>query len=132
MYARKSSTPSAKPAAITGGASFASTGGRGFFMARPPGGLAAILAARTRRGRRRGVHITQAESDPGLVEIVRAHLHFDGVAGGDLDEMLAELARDVGQHDMTVGQLHAKHRSREYGDDLAFDFDRFAVRHRSG
>src|SRR6186997_3043796 len=99
--------PSAKPGG-TGATdvAFAASAGRDGFMARPPDGSAPVVTTRAWRRRRGGIHVAQAESDAGLVEIVRAHLHFDGVAGRNLDEVLAELARNVGQHDMAVGQLH--------------------------
>src|SRR6188768_1824682 len=113
MYARKSSMPSAKPGGTGAtGVAFAASVGRDGFMARPPDGSAPVVTTRARGRRRGGIDVPQAERDAGLVEIVWAHLHFDGVAGGDLDEVLAQLARNVGQHDMAVGQLHAKHRSR--------------------
>ena len=48
-------------------------------------------------------------------------------AGGNLDEMLAQLARDMGQHHVAVVELHAEHRAREHGDDFALHFDRFAI-----
>ena len=60
-------------------------------------------------GRRRG--LAHAIGDARLFEIVRTHLHLHPVARGDLDEVLPQLARNVGQHHVPVGQFNPEHRA---------------------
>src|SRR5690606_13035987 len=79
---------------------------------------------------RAGIGLTHAIRDACLFQIVGAHLHLHGVTRGDLDEVLAKLARDMGEHGVPVGELNPEHRPWQYGDDLSLHFDRFAVRHK--
>jgi len=76
-----------------------------------------------RDGTRVGLRV-EAVDDAGLGEVVLRHLHFHAIAGGQADEALAHLARDMGQDDvLAVVQLDAKHRAGKDRDDPAFNFD---------
>src|SRR5438552_3130569 len=55
----------------------------------------------------------EAVRDPAARQVVRRQLHLDLVARQDPDEVHAHLSRDVGQHLVTVLQLHAEHRVRQ-------------------
>lgn len=64
-------------------------------------------------------------NDAGLVEVVRGHLEFDTVAGGQADEALSHFSGDMRENEMIVGERHAEHGSREDCDDPAFNIDGF-------
>src|SRR5450830_710335 len=64
-----------------------------------------------------------AVDDPAAGQVVRAQLNDHAVLGEDPDVVLTHLARDVGEHSVAVGQLHAKHRVRQGLDNAAFDLD---------
>src|SRR5436309_11622516 len=64
-----------------------------------------------------------AVDDPSPRQVVGRQLHCHLVAGQDLDEVHAHLARDVGQDLVTVLQLHPEHRVREGLDYRTFDLD---------
>src|SRR5947207_3884265 len=61
------------------------------------------------------------DSTPG--EVVGTQLDADGVARQDADEVLSQLAGDVGQYLVPVLQAHLEHRVREWGHDLTLDLD---------
>lgn len=70
-----------------------------------------------------------AEGDARLPEIVGRHLHIHAITHADADEMLAHLARDVGQDFVTVGQGHAKHGARQHLGYRAGQFNGFFFSH---
>jgi hypothetical protein len=53
-----------------------------------------------------------------LAQIIRRHLEFNPVSQVQPDEALSHLARDVGEDNLTIGQLDTKHGSRKNGDDF--------------
>src|SRR5271170_4340072 len=76
-----------------------------------------------RDGTREGLRV-EAIDDTSLGEVVLRHRHLDAVAGGQADETLAHLARNMGENDvLAVVQLDAKHRAGQDRNDLALDFD---------
>lgn len=70
-----------------------------------------------------------AESDPRLVQVVGRHLDIHLVAHADADEVLAHLARNVGQDLVPSRQRDAKHRPRQNLRHGAGQFDRFFFSH---
>lgn len=74
---------------------------------------------RTIRARR----LLDAKRDTSLLQVVRAHFHFDAITGGEPDEVLPEFAGNMRQHDMAVREFDSEHGTRQHGNDLAFDFD---------
>lgn len=64
--------------------------------------------------------VTQTVDDTPFVEVIFTHLHFHRVTRRDLDEMLAQLSRDIGQHDVPIRKLHPKHGSGQHLLDFAF------------
>ena len=71
------------------------------------------------------LRIFQAVDDPGLFKVLGAHFHFNDVANRDLNEVLAQFARNMGKHLMPVLELGLKHGTGEDGGDLALYFDDF-------
>src|SRR5690606_6649366 len=70
------------------------------------------------------------EDDASAGQVVRAELHHDPVLREDPDVVLTHLARDVSQHNVTVGQLDSEHRVREGLHNGALDLnDAFLLRH---
>ena len=69
--------------------------------------------------------IAQAVNNACLIKIIGTHLHLYGVARSDLNEVLAELTRDVREHLVSVSQFDAKHSARQDSYDFAFDFNVF-------
>jgi hypothetical protein len=69
--------------------------------------------------------VAQAVNNACLIKIIGTHLHLYGVARSDLNEVLAELTRDVREHLVSVSQFDAKHSAWEDSYDLAFDFNVF-------
>src|ERR1700751_3596907 len=62
--------------------------------------------------------------DPTAVEVVRAELDLDLVAGEDPDVVLPHLPGDGRENGVaTAVELHPEHRARERFDDLAFNLD---------
>ena len=62
--------------------------------------------------------------DSTAVEVVRAELDLDLVAGENSDVVLAHLPGDGCENGMaTAVELHPEHRARERFDDLAFNLD---------
>src|SRR5947207_12621788 len=61
------------------------------------------------------------DSTPG--EVVGTQLDADRVARQDADEVLSQLAGDMGEHLVPVLQAHLEHRVRERGHDLTLDLD---------
>ena len=86
-------------------------------MERPGVWLRRRLASRTK-------DLFQPPGDARLGEVVLRHLHFHAIAGGQADETLAHLARDMGQDDvLAVVQLDTKHRAGQHCRDAAFDLN---------
>ena len=67
--------------------------------------------------------LAETVDDSGLVHIVGRHLQLHTIARRQPDETLAHLSGNVREHGVIVRQLHAEHRSREHGCDLAFQFN---------
>src|SRR5689334_4800919 len=68
------------------------------------------------------------DATPG--EVVRRQLHHHAVLGEDPDVVLAHLAADVGEHLVTVAQLHTEHRIGQRFSDRALELDHaFFLRH---
>src|SRR5262249_3602654 len=70
-----------------------------------------------------------AVGDPTLVEVVGRDGHGDDVTRQDADEVLADLARDVGDDLVPALQAHPELRVGQGGDDLALDLDGIFFRH---
>src|SRR6185503_6599093 len=66
----------------------------------------------------------QPVDDPAGGEVVGGQLDEHLVAGQDADEVLAHLARDVGEHLVLVLELHPEHGVREVLDHGRLDLDR--------
>ena len=64
-----------------------------------------------------------AVDDPATGQIVGGQLHDDAILWEDANVVLTHLARDVGEHLVSVGQLNAEHRVGQSLDNLALDFD---------
>lgn len=81
-------------------------------------------APKSTHGRRRiFVELLVAVDDAAACEVVRRKLHDHAVFRQDANVVLAHLAADVGEHPVTVFQLHAKTRIRERFNDPALDLD---------
>src|SRR5690606_12239013 len=80
---------------------------------------------RTRR--RRAVPYSErllvAVDDAAAGQVVRAQVHDHPILWEDADVVLTHLARDVGKHLVSVGELDSKHRIRQCLDDRALDLD---------
>ena len=74
---------------------------------------------------RAGCRLLLAEDDPRLRQIVGRKLDLHLVARHDADEMLPHFARDVGENDVVVCELHPEHGAGQNGSNLPFEFDRF-------
>jgi hypothetical protein len=75
-------------------------------------------------------NLAQTEGDPGLGQIVRRHLDADFVTDREADEMLAHLARNMGQHFvLIIVQRDLEHRSRQNRFNDAFQLDRLLYAH---
>ena len=61
--------------------------------------------------------------DPRLVQVVLRHLDVDLVADGDADEIFTQLAGDVREHLVAVGQLDAEHGAGQHLCDGSREFD---------
>ena len=72
--------------------------------------------------RPRGVVVFEALNDGRVFDGLRGDFHFDPVAHRELYKILAELARDVGEHLVTIEYLHPKHSAGQNGYDFSFDF----------
>ena len=70
-----------------------------------------------------------AVDDAPASEIVGRQLHRDLVPGQNLDEVHPHLARDVGEHLVSVLQLDAEHRVGKGLDDRPLDLDTLFFRH---
>ena len=79
----------------------------------------------------RGAAFGMAEGDARLAEIVGGHLDIHAVADADPDEMLAHLARDVGEDFVAVGQGHAKHGAGQHLGYRAGQFNGFFFCHKN-
>ena len=66
--------------------------------------------------------IAEAVNDARLVDVLGGHFHLHQVTDGDLDEVLAQLSGDVGQHLVAVFEFDAEHGPWEDGDDFTFYF----------
>src|SRR5262250_3154147 len=73
--------------------------------------------------------LTAAIDDAALGEVVRSHLHGDGIAGQDAYVVLTHLARDVRSHDVAILQLHPESRVGQGLDDLTFHLNRVFFGH---
>src|SRR6478609_8367796 len=71
-----------------------------------------------------------AVDDPTSCEVIRRELHHHAVLREDADVVLAHLAADVGEHLVTIAQLHAEHRIGQGFSDRALELDHaFFLRH---
>src|SRR5919112_995213 len=71
-----------------------------------------------------------AVDDPTTREVVRRELHHHAVLGADPDVVLAHLAADVGEHLVSIAQLHTEHRIRQGFRNGALELDHaFFLRH---
>src|ERR1051325_202947 len=70
-----------------------------------------------------------AADKPGLGGIAGRHLEVDLVADVDADEMLEQLAGDLGEDFMAVGQRDAEHGARQDLGYFAGGFDGFFLCH---
>src|SRR5260370_35213278 len=70
-----------------------------------------------------------AVRDPALVQVVGRNGNGDDVAGQNADEVLANLARDMGNDFVAGVQFDAKLGVPQGGHDLALDHDCFFLRH---
>ncbi len=64
----------------------------------------------------------EAIDDASLFRVVRRHFQFHAVTGDEPDETLAHLARDVGEHEVTVFQFDPEHGAGKDGVNGAFEF----------
>ena len=64
--------------------------------------------------------LTEPVNNASFVDVVGRHLELHAIAGSQADEALPHFARDVGEDDVIVCELHAEHRPGEHGGDLAF------------
>ena len=69
------------------------------------------------------------EDDAPLLEIVRRHLHDHPVSGQRLDAVLLHLAGRVGDHLVTIVELHAETGVGQHFGDRAFKFHQFFFCH---
>jgi hypothetical protein len=76
------------------------------------------------------IGIAESVSDPRLVEVVRAHLHLDEIAGRNLDEVLPQFSRDMGKNGVTVSQFHSKHGPRQDRYNFAFNLNGVIICHK--
>lgn len=67
----------------------------------------------------------QAPNDPGLVQIIRRHLHANTVPHGDSHPPLAHLSRNCREHPVPVVEHHAEHCSRQDALHLPLHFYMF-------
>ena len=65
----------------------------------------------------------QPPDDPGFVQIVGGHFHFNSVADCEPDPAFAHLPGDGGEDEVFVVQFDAEHGARQNGMDDSFDFD---------
>jgi hypothetical protein len=64
-------------------------------------------------------------NDARFVDIVGGHFQFHPVADGEANKAFAHLSGNVGENEMFVRELNAKHCARENGNDFSFQLDRF-------
>ena len=64
-----------------------------------------------------------AVGDAATGQVVGAQLDNNPILRKDPDVVLSHLARDVGEHFVSVGQLNTKHRVGQSFDNCAFDLD---------
>src|SRR5206468_4100884 len=67
--------------------------------------------------------------DARLVQIVRRHLDLHAVARRQTDETLAHFARDMGEHEVLVGEFDTEHRPGEHRGNFAFCFNSIIYTH---
>lgn len=70
----------------------------------------------------------RAPGDPALREIVDRNLDLYVISREDPDIILAEFARYVGKHRVSVGQLYFEQRVGQSLDDRALEFDNIVFR----
>ncbi len=73
--------------------------------------------------------LSESVNDSSLVQIVRRHFELHPVAVREADEMLAHLARNMGENLMLIRQLNPEHRSSEDGSNFTLGFDCLFCRH---
>lgn len=73
--------------------------------------------------RREKLESTDPPDDPGFIQIVLGHFHFNPVTGGKAHKFFAHFTGDGGQNLMFVIQLDAKHGPSQYGENSPFNFN---------
>ena len=86
-------------------------------------------AEATDRGVSVDLGIFQSINDSGLLEVLRAHLHFHDVSNRNLDKVLAQLSGNMSKNLMAILKLRSEHGTGQDRGDLAFDFDNFFSGH---
>jgi len=74
--------------------------------------------------------LAESVNDTRFSKIVRRHLKLDSISGRKADESFPHFSRDVGEDEMLISKLDAKHSSREHSDDFSFGYNRTFHRHR--
>jgi hypothetical protein len=74
--------------------------------------------------------LTESVNDARFSKVVGRHLKLDSISSRQADESFPHFSRDVGEDEMLIGKLNAKHSSREHSDDFTFGDNRTFHRHR--
>ncbi len=99
-------------------------------VAQAAGWVGFVRKAAVRLGDRgRGTRLLFAVDDTATFEVVGGDFDHDAIAGNDADEVFSHFAGDVGHHLMTVFQFDAELSICKCFDDIAFDLNRFFLRH---
>jgi len=75
------------------------------------------------------IPLAEPINDARFVDIVGRHFQLYPVADGQANKAFAHLSGNVGENEVFVRKLNAKHCARENGNDFSFQLDRFSGIH---